>query len=83
MNKAKELYDYIKKHKNEKSFFYRRVTMNLEQLKSELIERNPELEKMLNSKEYYNGRVVFQRRMELGLTQQELSFRAGVTQKNN
>lgn len=36
---------------------------------------------MLNSKEYYNGRVVFQRRMELGLTQQELSFRAGVTQK--
>lgn len=55
--------------------------MNLDQLKSKLIERKPKLEKKLNSKEYNNGRIVFKRRMELGLTQQELAILAGVTQK--
>lgn len=54
---------------------------NLEDFKRRLTSKNKLAKEVLNSEEYKVSRLIFKKRMEIGLTQQELAKKANVTQK--
>lgn len=48
---------------------------------NQLLRQNDEIRAILDSSEYERSRMVFNKRMEVGLTQRDLAALAGVTQK--
>lgn len=54
---------------------------NLEDFKQRLLDINELAKDVFNSREYTISRLIFKRRMELGLTQVDLAKKANVTQK--
>lgn len=57
------------------------VMNNLENFKRRLLSKNKFAKEVFNSREYKISRLIFKKRMELGLTQVELARKANVTQK--
>lgn len=54
---------------------------NLDHMINKMKQADPELTEVLESVEYKRSRIIFQKRMDLGITQSELAIKANVTQK--